>query len=378
MTTTETSVQTRVPRPGALPYLSIRGARDAIEFYRAVFDAEVIGDPYIMGDGRVGHAELAMGGGTIYLADESPDIGFLAPSGGASAVGLIIAVDDTDVSLQRIREAGGTVLREPADNYGARGATALDPFGHRWMLSGPITTPAPTREAIQPGDLGYVSWWTPDAGRAATFYGRVLGWSFTSDEGPRRHTHDTSISTGIDGGHDTSGLFCCYAVRDVDAVVEVVRAAGGTADDPTDEVFGRSAMCTDPQGLRFAVYEAAPGTTRPAVNGERAGDLEYVTYQMPSSSAFREFYGALFGWTFTPGRIEDGWGPVDVAPMSGINGGEDRPLVVPMWRVEDVPAAVEIVVAAGGRIIDPPSRQPYGMSAQCEDDQGGRFYLGEG
>jgi uncharacterized glyoxalase superfamily protein PhnB len=80
--------QTRVPRPGALPYLSVRGAREAIEFYRLVFDAGLADEPYLMGDGRIGHAELKLGGGTIYLADESPDIGFVAPTGGASAVGF--------------------------------------------------------------------------------------------------------------------------------------------------------------------------------------------------------------------------------------------------------------------------------------------------
>ena len=376
MTVADAPTQTRVPRPGALPYLAVRGARDAIEFYRQAFGAEVIGDPYVMGDGRIGHAELAMGGGTIYLADEFPDIGVVAPSPDAAAVSLVIAVDDTDAGLVRIRDAGGRVLREPHDNYGARNATVVDPFGHRWMLSGPVTTPAPPAGAIHDGDLGYVSWWTPDADRAARFYGAVLGWAYDTDHGPRRHVRGTSMSMGIDGGHEHSTMFCCYAVHDVDAAVGAVRAAGGGADEPTDEPFARSAMCTDDQGLRFAVWQAGPDMARPAPNGRTAGDICYVTYGVPSSRAFRDFYGTLFGWTFTPGRVDDGWAPDDVAPMSGMQGGGDG-TVIPMWKVDEVEAAAGRVLRAGGRILDPPASQPYGMSALCEDDQGGRFYLGD-
>ena len=50
---------------------------------------------------------------------------------------------------------------------------------------------------------------------------------------------------------------------------------------------------------------------------------------------------------------------------------------VPMWTVEDVDAAVARVREAGGTVIEEPSQQPYGKTAQCTDDQGGRFYLGE-
>jgi predicted enzyme related to lactoylglutathione lyase len=375
-TTNATTVQTRVPRPGALPYLSVRGAREAIEFYRLVFDAELAGEPYVMGDGRIGHAELTLGGGTIYLADESPDIGFVAPTGGASAVGLMIAVDDTDSTLDRMRSAGATVIREAADNYGARGATVRDPFGHRWMLSGPVALPLAT-ELIRDGDLGYVSWWTPDADRAARFFGHVLGWSYDTDRGPRRHLRNTSLSTGIDGGHAGSRLFCCYAVHDLDAALERVRAAGGEAQAAEEAPFGRIATCTDPQGLEFAVWQAGGQLTRPALNGVRAGDLSYVTYGAPSSATFRDFYAAVFGWTFSPGRVGDGWEPTDVAPMSGVAGGVETTWIVPMWKVDDVEAAAARVVGAGGTIIEEPARQPYGMSALCADDQGGRFYLGD-
>jgi uncharacterized glyoxalase superfamily protein PhnB len=126
------------PRPGALPYLSVRDAAAAIEWYVRVFAAEQVGEPYLMPDGRIGHAELAIGGGTIYLAEEFPEMGLRAPIADAVSVSLMLPVDDTDATLDRVREAGGRVEREPYEDYGQRNASVVDPFGHRWMLAGPL------------------------------------------------------------------------------------------------------------------------------------------------------------------------------------------------------------------------------------------------
>jgi predicted enzyme related to lactoylglutathione lyase len=138
---------------------------------------------------------------------------------------------------------------------------------------------------------------------------------------------------------------------------------------------GVPTMCRDRDGMEFALWQPGPGTTRPPANGVHAGDVAYLTYGVPESSAFREFYGALFGWTFTAGRVADGWEPDGGAPMSGMRGGAERATVTPMWLVEDIETAVERVVVEGGRVLEQPDRQPYGISAYCADDQGGRFYL---
>jgi uncharacterized protein len=82
------------------------------------------------------------------------------------------------------------------------------------------------------------------------------------------------------------------------------------------------------------------------------------------------------GWEYTPGRIEDGWQVNDIQPMSGLAGGALEPRVVPMWRVDDIAAAVDRVRAAGGTATDP-EQQPYGISSECVDDQGMAFYLGQ-
>ena len=359
------------PRPGALPYLSVRGAQAAIEFYIEAFGARQRGEPVVMPDGRIGHCELSMGGGVVYLAEEHPELGLTGPRAGQVSVSLMLPVEDTDATLQRARAAGARVEREPADNYGRRGATLIDPFGHRWMLSAPL--PGAVVEPIRHGDIGYVSWWTPDAERAARFYHTVLGWEL----GPHGQVDTLTRQVGIDGGHEQSTLFCCYAVEDITAAVASVREHGGSAGAPSEQRFGPIANCTDPAGIAFAVYQPQSDDHRPPINGTVTGDITYITFRPRGSSApVREFYGAVLGWEFTPGHVEDGWEPVGVHPMAGMAGGGDG-ATVPMWHVPDVAAAVERVLAAGGTVLSAPAQQPYGMSAECLDDQGGRFYLGD-
>jgi predicted enzyme related to lactoylglutathione lyase len=104
--------------------------------------------------------------------------------------------------------------------------------------------------------------------------------------------------------------------------------------------------------------------------------LSYLTLEVVDSARFREFYGVVLGLRFEPGRIEDGWAVPGIAPMTGLSGGHAVAAVVPMWKVDDVAAAVERVRAAGGTATDP-ERQPYGTTAQGTDDQGVRFYLGD-
>ncbi|MDQ2721878.1 MAG: VOC family protein [Actinomycetota bacterium] len=359
------------PRPGALPYLAVRGARAAIDFYVTAFGARQLGEPVVMPDGRIGHCELQLGGGVIYLAEEHPELGLMAPPAGSVSVSLMLAVPDADATLDRARAAGATVQRAPANNHGRRGATLIDPFGHRWMLSAPLT--AGGGEPIRHGDIGYVSWWTPDAGRAARFYNAVLGWEL----GPHGQVGNLSRQIGIDGEHERSTLFCCYAVDDIAEAVHTIRDAGGSAEDPTTEPYGPVSFCAEPAGTPFAVYQPNPDDPRPTINGTQPGDITYVTFRPSGSSAsVREFYGAVLGWQFTPGHVADGWEPVGVHPMAGLAGGGDG-TTVPMWKVSDVPAAVQRVRDAGGAVLSDPAQQPYGISAECLDDQGGHFYLGD-
>ncbi|WP_431235243.1 VOC family protein [Mycolicibacterium psychrotolerans] len=360
------ATQTGVPRAAALPYLTVADARAAIDWYRDAFGAELIGDPIVMGDGRIGHAELAMSGGVLYLADEFGDLGLQAPARGVNSVSLMVEVADTDAALARARAQGAEVQREPYEGHGARTATIRDPFGHRWMLSGPV------REPIRHGDIGYVSVQSADPARAAAFYSRVLGWECD----PAGRVTNTLEAIDLSPSERTT-LVCCYAVDDVDEARAAILAAGGWVGASRESAVGTLLEAGDNQGDVFAVYRPDPGQRRPLLNGAGPGELSYVTYEVGDAASFREFYGRVLGWTFERGRVEDGWAVQNAHPMSGAAGGSRTPGTVPMWTVSDIDAAVTRVREAGGSVLAEPIRQPYGLMAECTDDQGGRFYLGE-
>lgn len=373
-----TAVETPAVRPAAVPYLAVADARAAMDWYVDVFGAEAAGEPIVMPDGRIGHAELMLAGGVVYLADAHPEIGVTAPRPGESSVSLMLPVADADEVRARALAAGASGDREPYDGYGQRNAWVVDPFGHRWGLYSPLPVASEPRAGSEPryahGDVGYVSLWTPDATRASRFYGAVLGWSISDDGFVAGATPTTSIREST----DRADLFCCYAVDDVAVAVERVRAAGGQAAEPESRPYGLISDCTDDQGTPFALYEQPAGHAgnRPPANGRNDGDLSYLTVCVVDSARARAFYGAVLAWRFEPGRVEDGWQVLDTVPMVGLSGGHTTNQAVPMWRVPDVERAVAAVRANGGRATDP-RQQPYGVTSECIDDQGTAFYLGE-
>ena len=356
------------------PYLAVSDAHHALEWYAEVFDGRINGDPIVMPDGRIGHAEIDIGGATIYLSDQHPELGVVAPQAGQGvAVSLHAEVADVDTLTDRAVAAGATLERPPGDNPYGRVAVVRDPFGHRWMFNAP-----PVPAAAQPmreGDIAYVSLWVPDEEQAADFFAGVLGWSYQGGSGSRQVVGAVPHH-GLVGDQQRSTLFLCFAVRDVRAAAERVRDAGGRAEEPGQQPYGLIADCVDDQGMPFALYQLAGDEARPPVNGGHPGDLAYITIQVVDSAGARAFYGSVLGWRFSPGRATDGWEAADVTPMVGMSGSHDQATVEPMYRVDNIAAAVRRVRAAGGSATDPQA-QPYGIMSECTDDQGTRFYLGQ-
>lgn len=117
------------------PYLHVRGAAQAIEFYKkALGAAEVMRFP--QPDGKLGHAEIRIGDSVVMLADEAPERGIHSPEHyGGSAVSIMLYVEDCDAVYREAVAAGAKSLREPADQfYGDRTAGIQDPFGFQWWL----------------------------------------------------------------------------------------------------------------------------------------------------------------------------------------------------------------------------------------------------
>jgi PhnB protein len=118
------------------PYLIVKGAAQAIEFYKQAFDAiELMRVPGP--GGKVGHAEIQIGDSRIMLADEHPEVKALAPqSPGSSGVGICLYVENVDEMVPRAIAAGAKVQRPLRDQfYGDRSATLEDPFGHVWTVA---------------------------------------------------------------------------------------------------------------------------------------------------------------------------------------------------------------------------------------------------
>jgi len=118
------------------PYLSIKGAADAIEFYKNAFGAREV-MRIAQADGRVGHAELQLGDSRVMLADEFPEMDFRAPhSIGGTPVHLHKYVEDADAMVGQAVAAGAKLLRLVQDQfYGDRSGTVADPYGHVWHVS---------------------------------------------------------------------------------------------------------------------------------------------------------------------------------------------------------------------------------------------------
>jgi PhnB protein len=117
------------------PYLVIKGAGAAIDYYKKVFGAtERMRMP--APGGMIGHAELTIAGSVIMLADEFPQMGFRGPKAvGGTPVSLMLYVPNVDEVFKRAVDAGAKELRPVANQfYGDRMGTLEDPFGHVWSI----------------------------------------------------------------------------------------------------------------------------------------------------------------------------------------------------------------------------------------------------
>jgi uncharacterized glyoxalase superfamily protein PhnB len=231
------------------PYLVVPDARAALAFYAEALGAVPRGEPYVEQDGRIGHAELVVGGAPLMLADEFPELGLLGPlaRGGVSTT-LHLEVAEVDATVARAVAAGAELERPAADAAYGRTAVVRDPAGHRWMLQSPAPRPV--------SDIAYVTVVVPDSQVARAFYGAVLGWEFAPGSVEDGWSAEgTTPAVGLWGGQAAAQVQLCYRVGDLDRALEAVRTGGGEAQEPEVKPYGRLAECTDPAGLRFQLWE---------------------------------------------------------------------------------------------------------------------------
>lgn len=118
------------------PYLIVKGAAGAIDFYKRAFGAtELMRMP--SANGKIGHAELKIGDSAIMLADEQPERDYRSPQSlGGAGVSLMVYVDRVDDVFKQAVAAGAKELQPVKDQfYGDRSGTLKDPFGHTWTVA---------------------------------------------------------------------------------------------------------------------------------------------------------------------------------------------------------------------------------------------------
>jgi len=118
------------------PYLIVKGAAKAIDFYKKVFGAR---EKFRMDGpgGAIAHAEIEIGDSVVMLADENPQHGALSPASvGGTPVSIMLYVEDVDRVAEKLTQAGAKMRRPVQDMfYGDRSGGFEDPFGHHWHVS---------------------------------------------------------------------------------------------------------------------------------------------------------------------------------------------------------------------------------------------------
>ena len=240
------------------PYLVVRGAAEAIEFYKKVFGA--VETSRVADGARIGHAEMRIGQSAVMLADEYPEHKIVGPRAlGGSPVRLQVETRDVDAVAARAAAAGAMILQPPTDQpYGERNTKLEDPFGHVWIFSAPLGKPG-----VKP---------IPDGYRTVTPYLVVRGaaklidflqkaflasekFRFAQPDGTIQHAEvsigDSVVMMGEAGGpfKPMQANLNLY-VEDCDAVYRRAIGAGGKSlREPTTQFYGdRSAGVEDPCG----------------------------------------------------------------------------------------------------------------------------------
>jgi len=123
----------------ATPYLLVKNAAAAIEFYKKAFGATELMRPILHPDsGKIVHAEIKIGSSPIMISDEFPEFGTKGPASvGDSTVHIHLYVENADVVADQATAAGAKTLLPVADQpySGDRSGRVIDPYGHVWIVS---------------------------------------------------------------------------------------------------------------------------------------------------------------------------------------------------------------------------------------------------
>lgn len=272
------------------------------------------------------------------------------------------------------------------------------------------------RDSYPPGVPCWIDLAAPDVEAALAFYGGLFGWSF-EDRLPAEVPGSYQVAT-IDGltvgaiasrqpDDDTPVAWATFiAVADADESARTVASAGGAVvGEPIDVMdAGRLAVCTDPAGAVFSLWQA--GTTAGAQLVNAHGSLNFNDLSTPDVAAAAAFYGAVFGWELMRFAPEAGGGAMwtlagygdhlerlepgmrqrqremgapagfedvvaSVSPLDPTAGGAARWDVT--FAVDDCDVVADRAAALGGRVLDGPVDLGPVRSARIADPAGATF-----
>jgi predicted enzyme related to lactoylglutathione lyase len=233
----------RLVNPGSLFYLTIPGpdVERSARFYREVFGWE-----------------LHPGDAGYHVDGVSPPLGLAARD--STDPEVWIEVTDIEAAVARVRELGGSA-DEPVRHDSGWSGSCRDPQGVRFNLQVPIDEyRSPARSSSEPGELFYWTLPAPDPEASKAFYRELFGWEY-SPPGEQGGIHITNRlpDGGLGGAREGTAPELYFRVADLEAAMEAVRAAGGTAEPIGEGSEGRHAICADDQGVPFGISQPAPG-----------------------------------------------------------------------------------------------------------------------
>jgi uncharacterized protein len=241
------------------------------------------------------------------------------------------------------------------------------------------------RERYAPGTFCWTDLGVSDRDTAKSFYGGLFGWEAEDQSAPGGlYTLFSKDGATVAGLREGEPLWLSYvSVEDAGATAERAREAGAAVEGTTDmSPTGRSVTLSDPQGAPFALWQ--PGEV---FGAELVNDEGTMVWQQLSSSnlpAAKEWYSALFGWTWE--ELEGGGGWANARNSEGwLTAGAMQlpvPGVTPTWQVsfsvEDAAAACGRAEELGGSTIMPRTETPVGGVAVAADPQGAPLGLFDG
>ncbi len=403
----------------AIPYLSLKDASAAIEFYKKAFDAKEV-MRFVDDQGKIGHAEISVGNSSVFLADEYPDYGFLGPESlGGSPVKMHLHVEDADAVAKQAISVGAKLVRPVEDQfYGDRSGQVADPFGYTWivsmrkevvsleemhrrfeaMLQEQKAKEPKKKPAVDPIPKGYSTLTTylvvQDADALIDFMRKTFDAEelFRSGPGSEGGLHaevrigDSMLMVGGGAkgmkwrGTPMPSAFHIY-VPDCDATYTRALAAGATSvHEPVDQDYGeRSATVKDVAGNSWYIatykgksyrWEGAP-TLQPYLHPLRA---EPVLNFVKRAFAAKE----LGRHTSPDGVIHHTTVKIGNAYMEmGEAQGPYQPMPTMFYLyVEDCDALYKRAISAGATSISEPQDQPYGdRSGGVTDPFGNKWYI---